>query len=594
MSSKENPSVQNEPLFFQRILFILTSMNVIMLILFIIAMSVASSGTKSIVKSSTSAAGNVGKAVLYSGNIKVAIAEMDSAINGVLAFEAVNDDATLERHRKNLETTRGNVDASMTEVESYLSNVYSPACNEAFADLKSKYSKYSADVDTFLEKADTGDLHAMQAAASGEYTEDIQNVFIAIEGLDAANTEALDSLSNYLNGKYTVIAKKQVTTLIIFIIFIILNALVNYFFVSKKISGISNEIQAIIEDINKGQGDLTARIKTRTSSELIYIVSGINKFIETLQHTMKGVSSGVDTLSETSSTMTDKIHAVNDNVTNSSAALEELAASMDTVSATAQEISNKVSDVQNAADSIKTSVSAGSETADQIKIEANEIKAEALKKKSNTGAQVERLSGVLQSAVKNSEQVTQINELTAVILDIASQTNLLALNASIEAARAGEAGRGFAVVAEEISALADNSRQTAGNIQEISNKVTQAVNELSTHANEVINFINETVLPDYDNFVNTGEKYENTATAMTDVLNEFSEKAENLHVIMEDMTNSVGSITNSVQESSTAINMAAHNSSEIVDQIQSVSDAMDENNSVAADLHDQTKMFVKL
>ena len=99
-----------------------------------------------------------------------------------------------------------------------------------------------------------------------------------------------------------------------------------------------------------------------------------------------------------------------------------------------------------------------------IKAEANEIKNGAQNKKENTGAKVGELSQILEKSVKDSEKVSQINELTAVILDIASQTNLLALNASIEAARAGEAGKGFAVVASEISSLAENSRQTAGNI----------------------------------------------------------------------------------------------------------------------------------
>lgn len=102
---------------------------------------------------------------------------------------------------------------------------------------------------------------------------------------------------------------------------------------------------------------------------------------------------------------------------------------------------------------------------------------------------MEELSGVLEKSVKDSEKVSQINELTKVILDIASQTNLLALNASIEAARAGEAGKGFAVVAQEISALADNSRQTAGNIQIISNEVTEAVKSLAENAMQLHLFL---------------------------------------------------------------------------------------------------------
>ena len=158
----------------------------------------------------------------------------------------------------------------------------------------------------------------------------------------------------------------------------------------------------------------------------------------------------------------------------------------------------------------------------------------------------------------------------------------------------GEAGKGFAVVAEEISSLAENSRQTAGNIQAISQNVTSAVKDLSDNALQVLDFINTTVLSDYDSFVEIGEKYGNTAVIIDNMLSKFNAKADNLNAIMAEMATSVTSISESVKESTVAINTSASNSTEIVGEMQGIGEAMDNNNRVTNQLSDSTKQFVNL
>ncbi|MBR1628542.1 MAG: methyl-accepting chemotaxis protein, partial [Lachnospiraceae bacterium] len=224
--------------------------------------------------------------------------------------------------------------------------------------------------------------------------------------------------------------------------------------------------------------------------------------------------------------------------------------------------------------------------------EADEIQVSVRQKKDETDAKMRQMSEVLTRSVKDSEKVEKINELTDVIMDISSQTNLLALNASIEAARAGEAGKGFAVVATEVSELASETRETAGNIQAISAEVTEAVHTLSANAQEVLDFINMTVIADYDEFVETGEKYEHTADVISEMLEEFTEKAGNLDTIMGEMADAISAITSTVSESSDAIGASAQNTTDMVSEIGEISSAMDNNSKVMVRLDETTRRFV--
>jgi methyl-accepting chemotaxis protein len=97
-----------------------------------------------------------------------------------------------------------------------------------------------------------------------------------------------------------------------------------------------------------------------------------------------------------------------------------------------------------------------------------------------------RTNSVVEGLVTRTRK---IDEVVALIQNIASQTNLLALNATIEAARAGEHGRGFAVVASEVKALAN---QTAKATEEISAQI-HGIQTATGQAVEAIQAIGGTI-----------------------------------------------------------------------------------------------------
>nr|MCR5580259.1 methyl-accepting chemotaxis protein [Pseudobutyrivibrio sp.] len=456
----------------------------------------------------------------------------------------------------------------------------------------------TADAEEFISQADIVKYKAKALDGAGAiaqlestYDEARGTLEADLSQVDLTMVKVADNLSTYLSQKHHEASKIGYALVGLVVVVIAISFLLSLFRINRVINGIALELQMIVASINSGKGDLTARINTKTKTELALIRDCINQFMDTLQNVIKDVKVGADTLNSSSITVVDKIQSASDNVTNTSAAMEELAASMENVSSTAENLNDSLSLVKEATDAIDAEAKAGAEVANGIKEQANLIKEEANNKKENTGFKMEELSKVLEVSVKESEQVNQIGDLTNEILDIASQTNLLALNASIEAARAGEAGKGFAVVADEISKLAANSRDTAGNIQEISAKVTNAVKTLSDNAVQVIDFINNTVLADYDAFVDAGNLYESTAVTINDMLSTFSEKADNLNDVMMEMSDRIESISTSVTESSNAINMSATAASEIVGEIQGITDAMDRNNIVTKQLNESTMKF---
>ena len=590
MTKKQKGNVLSTTLF-QNIMF-----NAIILIAFIIYAIVMMQALSTITSSATVASTNQSELQRQEGKLHQMTVNINGDVHTIVSTTAaggiVSDDNDSVKEVRKLCSELDKYVSYITD-ESILVSQSADGPAQA-AELASCIDKYKSAVENVISYAQTGDA----IMAITVLTSDYESVNNALESSYQAVEDSIQALSenleNYLGGVKADASVKGIILLVIVVVIILASLIITYFRVSRIIKRMTQELDLIIQNIQNGNGDLTARIHTRTSTELQTISNGINLFIETLQEIIRGVKDGAVVLTTSAESMTGQIQRASDNITNTSAALEELSASMDTVSATATEIDDNLAEVKAATARIHEEAANGSLTAADIRKEADEIKQLASQKKNDTGSKMEELSITLQQSVKDSEKVGQINELTNEILTIASQTNLLALNASIEAARAGEAGRGFAVVADEISTLADNSRQTASNIQSISAEVTEAVRTLSDHALEVIAFINENVLSDYDSFVETGERYENTALLMDRILGQFTELAGNLNTIMDQMANSVTSITESVRESSDAINMSAVNSSHIVDEISQIDSAMDENNRVTSQLNDNTKMFVTL
>lgn len=576
---------------FHSINFQLIAINFLMLIAFLIVMVTVIVSMHDSNQSSKQASDYVLSLSTAQAVLKNDVTSLyDQAIGYVMA----DAPETKEALAPVIATAKDSVDADIANLEAAFSQGTTDETSAAIEEIKGAVERLNNLINQAMTYADSGEKDkAMDVLFQSAV---LQKVAIShsCKTIDEAIVTAAEDSYAYMNSVFYRGVNVSVVGMVIFLLILCFNFFLSYKNIIRKIRGIADQLGNIINDIENNQGDLTARIRVHSKSELFLVIEGLNHFITDLQDIMKDVKEGTDVLTKSSEEVTTQVHMANDNITNTSAAMEELSASMETVANTVADISDHVGDVRGAASDIANAAAEGNQTAADIRAEADAIKTSVNQKKSETGNKMEELSRVLERSVQDSEKVGQINELTNVILEIASQTNLLALNASIEAARAGEAGRGFAVVATEISSLAENSRQTAGNIQVISREVTEAVHNLSANAKEVMEFINTTVLADYDDFVATGDKYENTAVVISELLQTFTEKANHLEEIMGEMVDSISSISNSVRESSQAIGMSAENATNMVGEIQEINDAMEQNSAVTERLDKTTQRFVSL
>ncbi|SFN67557.1 Methyl-accepting chemotaxis protein (MCP) signalling domain-containing protein [Pseudobutyrivibrio sp. UC1225] len=589
MSKKDNGDVKVGGI--HSIVVQISLLNIGMLIAFLIVMVMIMTSMNTSTSTSVEMFDSMMNLTTHDAKLKTDIMSLYDQVTGYIASGSAE---TQEALLPQIEVAKSTIAEDISQLTTDFAAYSNEDAAAQLQEIEAQYDRMCSFIDKAIEKCDAGDQDNAYAILFDKA--EIQKVAIihSTEILDEAieeNSSNTKANMNYLLKRGNIIAAIGIG---IFILLIIFNFLMTYRSVVARIKSMSAEVNDIIDSIQRGQGDLTARINTKTRSELLYIKNGINHFIETLQGIMKDVKDGTVVLRDSSEEVNSQLQIADDNVTSSSAALEELSANMESVVGILASINESVEDVKEAAEKITNQAEEGSQTANEIKTEAEELQIKVNTKKSDVGIKMADLSETLEKSVKDSEKVDQISDLTNDILDIASQTNLLALNASIEAARAGEAGKGFAVVADEISKLAANSRQTAATIQEIASEVTAAVKTLASSAEEVLDFINGTVIGDYDEFVDTGEKYGHTAEVMNEMLTEFTEKAESLNVIMKDMVDSVDTITNSVRESSTAITMSAENSAEIVTGIKNIFKAMDKNTEVTEQLNDTTQKFTSL
>ncbi|NOZ10951.1 MAG: methyl-accepting chemotaxis protein [Gammaproteobacteria bacterium] len=202
-------------------------------------------------------------------------------------------------------------------------------------------------------------------------------------------------------------------------------------FLVRSICAPLKKIQVAVDDLRKGDGDLTYRMPANGRDEIGNISRSLNGFLEKIQGVLLEVRGSVEAVASASEQVNSSAQSLSQGSSEQAASVEETSASLEQMGASIK---------QNAENSSAT---------DGIATKAAQQAADGGK-------------AVAETVVAMKEIASKI----VLIEDIAYKTNLLALNAAIEAARAGEHGKGFAVVADEVRKLAERSQTSAQEISE--------------------------------------------------------------------------------------------------------------------------------
>lgn len=293
----------------------------------------------------------------------------------------------------------------------------------------------------------------------------------------------------------------------------------------------------------------TARLKIKLPENISQLCARndetgvISRAVKQMSNSLCEVVTGIDVANQSIRTNMTRLEESGNQVhafcMDNSATTEQLAASTEQVSNMTQLMNRHMTDMRVQAEGIRNET-------EQSNLFSTEVAGRAQGMQNSTRNAIEQTKELYreirvktETALAGLGAVEKINELTDAIKEISDQTSLLSLNASIEAARAGDAGKGFGVVAQEISKLAQRSLATVKDINDIIGEVNQAVENITESMEHTTNFLEGNVLADYDKFNNTGVRY--------------MEDADTFKTRMDNISNQIGALTDSIQQVSEAV-----------------------------------------
>ena len=307
---------------------------------------------------------------------------------------------------------------------------------------------------------------------------------------------------------------------------------------------------------------LSTRAEVLSEDELGQMAKGFNAMISVFEDIVREIGSKSTELASISEQTSSSVENNHQNLEHQRSETTMVATAIEEMTATVQEVATSTSATADAANDV-----------DRVTEEGVVIVTTTISKMDNLVSEMNRANELIAKLHDSSNNIFTVVD---VIKNVADQTNLLALNAAIEAARAGEQGRGFAVVADEVRSLAQRTQESTMEIETL-------INQFQEDSGQVSNSI------------------ENCSTAV-DIT---AEQARIMEGKLGEIQIAVSSIKGMSQQIATAAEEQVAVTNEISQNIRSINDLSDETTeggqqisqaaneqaSLATGLHELSRMF---
>ncbi len=391
-------------------------------------------------------------------------------------------------------------------------------------------------------------------------------------------TYKLDALSP------TLVKDLIINNILYFLIY--LTGIVIIIFLIKKALKPLDYVALALDEMSKGEGDLTQKIDIKTHDEVGNVAGLFNQLIDQLRNMIKTVISASDHIAQSSIEMTNSSGSLASvaqdqaaSIEETSSAMEEIKATIDSVFDTTKAQSARASDNKVLMEFLSESINQINKTAQSASRMADDTYKYAIDGEQVLGQTVEGMKEI-------NESSSRITDFVGIINDISDQINLLSLNASIEAARAGDHGKGFAVVAEEIAKLAE---QTAGSTGEIRKLITESNNKVEM-GSQLVSKTAESLRLIIGNVKKTAELMEQIAKSSVE-LDENSKKAAGNAKEVNRMSEEISTM---MQEQSVSSNEIIKAIDRINEVTQSVASGSEELAASSEELSSQSELLNNL